>query len=125
MIEVDALPSHRHLDDTVQLAQGERAGDQHSPPHHWADAEQPNLDLHDRFRIGGGQGSSVAGSGSLRGWCHPPSLSLIAHPDASTPQILMLSYRTVQMTLSDRFRDAKWSHEMTGLRRKAAVPSVG
>src|SRR3954471_21318783 len=92
LIEVNALPPHRDLDGAVQLAQGAGVRDQHPPPYHRVDAEQPNLDLYDRFRIPRRQRRFSAGSGSLRGSRHPASLSPIAPAVAGTPQILMLSW---------------------------------
>ena len=40
---MDALPPHRDMDDTVQLAQGTAARQQHPLPDHRADPEQPDL----------------------------------------------------------------------------------
>src|SRR4051794_19072090 len=89
------LPPHRDLDHTVQLTQRAGARHQHAPPHHRANPEQPNLDLHDLGRVGIGRGRGWFNdwSGSLWGSRHPASLSLIApprrghprHPDALPP----------------------------------------
>src|SRR4051794_6666867 len=102
LIEVDALPPHPDLDHAVQLAQGAGVRDQHPPPYHRVDAEQPNLDLYDRFRIPRRQRRFSAGSGSLRGSRHPASLSPIAPAVAGTPQILMLSIGQGVETLQSR-----------------------
>jgi len=101
---VDALPSHRDLDDTVQLVQCAGARHQHAPPHHGADPEQPNLDLHDLgpVGVGRGPGSFKNGSGSLRGSRHPASLSPIASTVAGTPDILMVSMGWVRRVSDPR-----------------------
>ncbi len=78
----------------MQFVQSAGAWHQQAPPHHGADPEQPNLDLHDLNHggVGHGQDSFTDWSGSLRGSRHPASLSPIAATVAGTPDILMVSF---------------------------------
>ena len=122
LIEVDALPPHRDLDGAVQLAQGAGVRYQHPPPYHRADAEQPDLDLYNRFRIRQRQRRFTAGSGSLRGSRHPVSLSPIAPPVASTPQILMLSLLKRQSRRSRGRRPSNASPDHNALSRRRSRP---
>jgi len=77
---VNAFPPHRDLDDTVKLTQRAGARHQHAPPHHRADSEQPDLDLHNLGPVGVRcrRDSSNDRSGWLRSSRHPISLSSIA-----------------------------------------------
>jgi hypothetical protein len=50
--QVDALPTHYDLDDTVQLPQGHIVWHLNAPPDHGTDPEQPNLELQNLWRIG-------------------------------------------------------------------------
>jgi hypothetical protein len=94
--QVNALPAHRHLDDTMQFPQGHAGWDLNPTPDHGADAEQPNLELQDfrswgRIRQPGfewGALRQVRASRSLvssGGNLVPPT------PYQSAPHILMLS----------------------------------
>src|SRR3954454_388158 len=74
LIKVDALPPDRDLDHTLHLTQRAGARHQHAPPHHRADPEQPNLDLHDLGRVGIGRG---------RGWFN---VSVAADPHSGRGQ---------------------------------------
>jgi hypothetical protein len=53
LLEVEALPAQRDLDDAVQLARGAGARHHQAPPHHRADPEQPRLEPHDPARVRG------------------------------------------------------------------------
>jgi hypothetical protein len=90
LVEVEALPPHRDLDYAVQLTERKVDGDQNTPPNHWADPKQPNLDLDDRIdalrrRV------IIPRRGLLRTSLHPTRLPPLPRPVPGTPEILMLS----------------------------------
>src|ERR1022692_3217583 len=71
---MNAFPTHRDLEHAVQFAQRTTRGDQHPSPHHWADVEQPYLDLHDLVSVRCGRCMVVSGHGRLARLLHLCSL---------------------------------------------------
>ena len=88
---MDAFPPHRDLKHAMQLAQGAVCRHQHAPPHHRADAQQPDLDLHERVAIRGDQRGVLFLQDLLRAALHPARLPPAGLHSPGTPHIVMLS----------------------------------
>jgi hypothetical protein len=87
VVEVDALPAHRHLDHAVQLTQGEARWHQNPTPDHRADPGQPDFYPRDRFGVRGGRRGILFRKRLPR----PPFHRARLPRQRGTPNIVMLS----------------------------------
>src|SRR5207253_650371 len=54
LMEMRVVPAEGDLDDGVQLGDGRRLGDQQAAPDQWTDSVEPDAELVDSNRVGGG-----------------------------------------------------------------------
>lgn len=94
-VEANALPPHDDRENTVQLGQGRRGGEQQAAPDHRTDAQPPHFQLQDRQR---GIEIPFAGWSSRHCTSMPRAPVAYRYPDpnlqSGTPRLFMLPHQS-------------------------------